>query len=85
MSTDKNFWNDAAQVDLARTLNYDLNTMKAKNVILFLGDGMGNPSIVAARIYKGQRKGLEGAEEEQLVFEGFPHVALSKVSKKDQF
>jgi len=31
---------------------------KAKNVILFIGDGMGISTITAARIYAGQKKGL---------------------------
>ena len=50
----------------------------AKNVILFLGDGMGISTVTAARIYKGQLNGQTG-EETQLNFEKFPNVALSKV------
>ena len=30
---------------------------KAKNVILFIGDGMGISTITAARIYEGQKRG----------------------------
>ena len=30
---------------------------KAKNVILFIGDGMGISTITAARIYAGQKRG----------------------------
>jgi alkaline phosphatase len=33
---------------------------RAKNVILFVGDGMGIATITAARIYAGQSKGLDG-------------------------
>ena len=50
----------------------------AKNVIMFIGDGMSLPTITAARILKGQKLGQSG-EEYQLVFEKFPHLALSKV------
>lgn len=50
---------------------------KAKNVILFIGDGMGISTITAARIYQGQKRGETG-EENQLSFEKFPHVALVK-------
>jgi alkaline phosphatase len=49
----------------------------AKNVILFLGDGMGMSTITAARIYKNQRAGGYG-EEKELSFEEFPYIGLSK-------
>lgn len=49
----------------------------AKNVILFIGDGMGISTVTAIRILDGQRKGMPG-EENVLSFERFPHVALSK-------
>ena len=35
---------------------------KAKNVILFLGDGMSLTTVAAARIFEGQRKGNPGEE-----------------------
>ena len=50
---------------------------RAKNVILFIGDGMGIATITAARIYEGQKRGETG-EENQLSFEKFEHVALVK-------
>lgn len=50
---------------------------KAKNVILFIGDGMGISTITAARIYDGQKRGETG-EENQLSFEKFANVALVK-------
>lgn len=50
---------------------------RAKNVILFIGDGMGISTITAARIYEGQKRGETG-EENSLSFERFPHVALVK-------
>jgi alkaline phosphatase len=50
---------------------------RAKNVILFIGDGMGISTITAARIYEGQKRGETG-EENQLSFEKFPNVALVK-------
>ncbi|MBI1403221.1 MAG: alkaline phosphatase [Porphyrobacter sp.] len=49
----------------------------AKNVILFIGDGMGISTITAARIYEGQKRGETG-EENSLSFERFPDVALVK-------
>jgi alkaline phosphatase len=50
---------------------------RAKNVILFIGDGMGISTITAARIYEGQKRGETG-EENVLSFERFPNVALVK-------
>ena len=35
---------------------------RAKNVILFIGDGMGISTITAARIYAGQKLGQTGEE-----------------------
>jgi alkaline phosphatase len=49
----------------------------AKNVVLFLGDGMGISTITAARILAGQRAGNPG-EENQLSFERFPVTGLIK-------
>ena len=49
----------------------------AKNVILFVGDGMGVSTVTAARILAGQLEGNPG-EENELFFETFPNVALSK-------
>jgi len=49
----------------------------ARNVILFIGDGMGISTITAARIYDGQKRGETG-EENSLSFEKFDNVALVK-------
>lgn len=48
---------------------------KAKNVILFVGDGMGVSTLTAARIFEGQRQGKDGASN-LLSFETFPNLAL---------
>ena len=55
---------------------------KAKNVILFVGDGMGITTITAARIYAGQRQGLDG-ESYQLAMEKLPWSAFSKTYTHD--
>ncbi len=59
------------------------NTNKAKNVILFIGDGMGMSTITAARIFDGQTKGMPG-ESNVLVFEAFPHTALIRTYNTNQ-
>lgn len=49
----------------------------ARNVILFIGDGMGVSTITAARIYAGQSLGLDG-ESHRLTMDGLPYSALSR-------
>jgi alkaline phosphatase len=56
---------------------------RAKNVILFIGDGMGISTVTAARILEGQLRG-ESGEENQLSFDRFPDVALIKVYNTNQ-
>ncbi|XP_052465571.1 alkaline phosphatase-like [Carassius gibelio] len=75
---DPDFWKEWAQRTLKNALTLqDLNKNIAKNIILFLGDGMGVPTVTAARILKGQMSGHSG-EETQLEMDKFPFVALSK-------
>ncbi len=50
---------------------------RARNVILFVGDGMSLTTVAAARILEGQRNGRPG-EENMLSFERFPHTALAR-------
>jgi len=56
---------------------------RAKNVILFIGDGMGVSTVTAARIYQGQLRGETG-EENRLSFEKFPYTALVKTYNTNQ-
>lgn len=65
-------WN---AIDQAK--NQKLRNGRAKNVILFVGDGMGVSTLTAARIFEGQQRG-ESGEENRLSFEQFPFSALSK-------
>lgn len=54
----------------------------AKNVVFFLGDGMGISTVTAARIFAGQAQGASG-EEHNLAFDRFPHLALIKTYNFD--
>ena len=58
------------------------NRFKAKNVILFVGDGMGVSTLTASRILQGQLAGNPG-EEGYLSFERFPYTALVKTYNVD--
>jgi alkaline phosphatase len=72
----------AGQAALAKALTVNPRTGKAKNVILFLGDGMGISTVVASRIYEGQQRGVDG-ESNSLSFEKLPWTALSKTYSHD--
>lgn len=58
------------------------NTRRAKNVILFVGDGMGLSTVTASRIFEGQSRGVDG-ESNMLSFERLPYSALSKTYSTD--
>ncbi|MGZ9899558.1 alkaline phosphatase [Shewanella gaetbuli] len=69
-------WYTDAQNSINKKLNSN-NQFKAKNVIIFVGDGMGVSTLTASRILQGQQAGNNG-EEGYLSFETFPHTALVK-------
>ncbi|XP_064341500.1 intestinal-type alkaline phosphatase-like [Camelus dromedarius] len=77
------FWNrQAAQaLDAAKKLQ-PIQTA-AKNLIIFLGDGMGVPTVTATRILKGQMSGKPGPET-PLAMDQFPYLALSKTYNVDR-
>lgn len=58
------------------------NPARAKNVILFVGDGMGVSSVTAGRIFAGQAKGLDG-ESYRLAMEQLPYSAMVKTYTHD--
>lgn len=60
-----------------------LEAGEAKNIVLFVGDGMSMATITAARILAGQRAGKPG-ESHRLAFEHFPHTALAKTYNTNQ-
>lgn len=63
------YWTGHAQKYLNDQLKFIKNTKKAKNLILFIGDGMSISTIDATRMYLG-------GEEINLSFENFPHYGL---------
>ncbi|XP_075794496.1 LOW QUALITY PROTEIN: intestinal-type alkaline phosphatase [Pelodiscus sinensis] len=77
------FWNKQAAAAIKATLNLQPRNHQAKNLILFLGDGMGIPTITATRILKGQQQGKLGPET-PLAMDAFPYVALSKTYNVDR-
>lgn len=65
-----------------RAHHLNASSQKAKNIILFVGDGMSLTTVAAARIYEGQLRKQTG-EENQLSFEKFPYTAFSKTYNTD--
>lgn len=69
------YWRKNAQDYLKNVLEdpeKEIRSRKAKNIILFLGDGMSLSTVAATRMYLGN-------ENKQLSFEKFAHFGLSKV------
>lgn len=66
---------DRARSEVVARLNEPVRPQNARNVILFIADGMSISTITAARIYDGQSRGDSGVEN-LLSFEQFPNSAL---------
>lgn len=71
---DADYWTKLATEELEEALKIKWNLGRAKNVILFIGDGMGPTTVTATRIYKG-------GESYKLAYEQFPNVGLLKVRR----
>ncbi|RXG52348.1 Alkaline phosphatase, tissue-nonspecific isozyme [Armadillidium vulgare] len=82
LEKDDKFWYSEAEAELMVALKI-FNSNTAKNVILFIGDGMGVTVSTAGRIFKGQKKGFSGTEE-YLAWEKFPNHALIKTYNVDK-
>lgn len=73
LPADASFWLKQAKATIESNLMARKEIKgKAKNVIIFMGDGMSIPTLAAARVYMG-------GENQKLSFEKFPAVGLSKV------
>ena len=76
-------WTLDGQAALAQAKQIFPNAKRAKNIILFVGDGMGVSTVTAARIFEGQMKGVDG-ERNLLSFEKLPYVSMSKTYSANQ-
>lgn len=76
-------WYEAGRAAVEEAKDLKARNSRAKNVILFVGDGMGVSTVTAARILEGQLRGQPG-EENRLSFERLPYLALSKVYNTNQ-
>ncbi|XP_037025611.1 alkaline phosphatase [Bradysia coprophila] len=71
LSDEQAEWFDSGLSELKVALSVKQNKRRAKNVVLFVGDGMGQSTVTATRIHKFGEQGL-------LSWEKFPHVGLLK-------
>ncbi|XP_055347032.1 alkaline phosphatase-like [Paramacrobiotus metropolitanus] len=74
---DAEFWKKQADTLMQDRFSQKPNTKIAKNIILFIGDGLSVATSTAARIYDGQKHGSTG-EENRLVYEKLDHTAVIK-------
>lgn len=77
------YWYESGRQELKTALAKRQNKKRARNIILFVGDGMGISTVTAGRIYDGQSRGQSG-EESRLSFEAFPAVGLAKTYNTNQ-
>ncbi|XP_076879969.1 alkaline phosphatase, intestinal, tandem duplicate 1 isoform X2 [Brachyhypopomus gauderio] len=77
------YWNAQAKKSLDDALSLQPRVYRAKNIVLFVGDGMGVSTVSAARILRGQTEGHQG-EETILAMDRFPYLALSKTYSVDR-
>ncbi len=91
--SDRNSWFADGKAAVAKNAALKTNARKAKNIIFFVGDGMGVSTVTAARILVAQQPTIIDAEntanpssgeENSLSFELFPHLALSKTYSVNQ-
>jgi len=75
-------WYRSGQAEIARRRERTA-AGTARNLVVFIGDGMSLATISAARILAGQRAGGPG-EEHSLAFERFEHLALAKTYNTNQ-
>ncbi|XP_015115927.1 alkaline phosphatase, tissue-nonspecific isozyme isoform X2 [Diachasma alloeum] len=68
---DADYWRNSARLEIEESLSHKWNKKTAKNVIVFVGDGMSIDTITASRIY-------HRGETSYLAWEKLPHVGLIK-------
>ncbi|XP_070610359.1 intestinal-type alkaline phosphatase-like [Erythrolamprus reginae] len=77
------FWAQVADKAIRQASLLQHRNYQAKNLIIFLGDGMGVPTITATRILKGHLQNPQRPES-PLSMDAFPYVALSKTYNVDR-
>jgi len=76
-------WNEVAYKELTGALGNVPDLRTPKNMVLFIGDGMGLSTITAARAWLRQEKSKQGKaarlKDAHMSWDHFPHSAITKV------
>ncbi|CAH0564133.1 unnamed protein product [Brassicogethes aeneus] len=76
-SDDINYWKKLGLEDIKKSREIKIINKPAKNVIIFIGDGMGPTTVTASRIYGKTEKG-------NFAFEKFTNLGLLKTYSADK-
>lgn len=79
---DAAYYHKLGMRDLKKAVSAPRYEGQAKNIVFFVGDGMGVATHTISRIYKGQKAGRSG-EEESLVWEDWDYTGLIKTYNTD--
>lgn len=84
-SDDQQYWRDYSEKYLRKVLKSQgvKGVDVARNVVIFVGDGMSFATIAAGRVLKGQMNKKSG-EETEMVFESFPNLGMAKTYNTDK-
>lgn len=77
LSDEQALWYDKGFEDITEAIKVKLNKRRAKNVVLFVGDGMGPNTVTAARIHGFKEEGF-------MTWEKFPHMGMLKTYCADK-
>lgn len=77
LSQEQTAWYDKGLDDVKEAIKVKLNKRRAKNVVLFVGDGMGPNTVTAARIYGFKEEGF-------MTWEKFSHMGMLKTYCADK-
>ncbi|XP_050689642.1 alkaline phosphatase-like isoform X3 [Eriocheir sinensis] len=77
INAESQYWNGLMQEKIRKAIGQEVNTGRAKNIVLFVGDGLRLPVSTAARLYKGQQYG-QSTEQSCLLWDKFPYTGLLK-------
>ena len=60
------YWQNLGLTEILSTLKSKPNENIAKNIIIFIGDGMGGSTITASRWYKGKKKNIPNLSRKRI-------------------
>jgi alkaline phosphatase len=85
LEEDYDYWLNLGREELDKMLMAETkrNSAIAKNVIIFVGDGMSVPTVTAARLLKAKLTGSKNIEHELLSFEKLDYLAHSQTYDAD--